>query len=69
MSNLPEAAGSPCRRALCNECASKLMIIWKMGGRWGVCSLCDAGWKREPDSGRVTRVGPPALLRVEEQKK
>lgn len=67
MSSPMEAAGSPCKRVLCSECASKLMIIWKTGGRWGICSLCDAGWSRDRES--VMRVGPPALLRVEEKKR
>lgn len=69
MSNLPEAVGSPCRRVLCAVCASRLLIIWKMGGRWGMCALCDAGWSRDRDTERVMRVGPPVMLRIEERPK
>ena len=68
-SPMPEAVGSPCRRILCTTCASRLLVIWKMGGRWGMCSLCDAGWSRNADLDTVQRVGPPVLLRVEQARR
>lgn len=63
------AVGRPGRRVLCPECATRLLTIWKYGDRWTLCGTCDAGWLRRHDLDTRQRVGPPVMLRIEEQRR
>jgi len=69
MADESPALGSPGRRVMCPDCATRLLVIWKYGGRWTLCATCDAGWLRRADTDTRQRVGPPVMLRIEEQRR
>ncbi len=60
----PQAVGAPSPHVLCNECARRLFVIHRYGGRWTLCVACDTGWMSRPELDVRVQVGPPIIIRA-----